>query len=322
MTREEKLQAIRKLRNPDVTHHLKGTDGLEKILEKVTALKGDKGDPGYTPIKGKDYYTVAEIDAIVKFIQSRVKEGEKGDVGQVGPPGKDGETPVRLVDYWTPEDQAKIISDVLSNIKVPQNGKDGISPNIDDVVSKSVEELKKIPFDIKKVLGDPQLRMLLRGGGATFLSQLHDVAIGSQTDKQTLSWDAASSKWVPKTVADVDSGSITFIIDGGGATITAGIKGDLEIPFDCTINYVVLLSDQTGSIVVDIWKDIYANYPPTVADSITAAVKPKITADVKSKDTTLIGWTTSIVAGDTLRFNVDSVATVQRLTLSLKITKV
>jgi len=35
----------------------------------------------------------------------------------------------------------------------------------------------------------------------------------------------------------------------------------------------------------------------------------------------LTGWTTSIAAGETLRFNVDSVATVQRVTLSLKVTR-
>lgn len=115
--------------------------------------------------------------------------------------------------------------------------------------------------------------------------------------------------------------TITFIIDGGGATITSGVKGDLEIPFGCTINAVTLLADQSGSIVVDIWKDTYANYPPTVADTITASAKPTISSATKSQDTTLTGWTTSITAGDTLRFNVDSITTCQRVTLSLKVTK-
>ena len=115
--------------------------------------------------------------------------------------------------------------------------------------------------------------------------------------------------------------SLTFIIDGSGSTITTGIKGDLEIPFACTINRVTLLADQSGSIVIDIWKDTYANYPPTVADTITASAKPTITTATKSQDATLTGWTTSIAAGDTLRFNVDSVTTIQRVTLALKVTK-
>jgi len=115
--------------------------------------------------------------------------------------------------------------------------------------------------------------------------------------------------------------AIAFIIDGGGSTITAGIKGDLEIPFACTINRVTMLADQSGSIVVDIWKDTYANYPPIDADSITASAVPTITTATKSQDATLTGWTTSITAGDTLRFNVDSATTIQRVTLILKVTK-
>jgi len=114
---------------------------------------------------------------------------------------------------------------------------------------------------------------------------------------------------------------IPLIIDGSGSVITTGIKGDLEIPFDCTINRVTLLADQSGSIVIDIWKDTYANYPPTVADTITASAKPTLSTADKSQDSTLTGWTTTITAGDTLRFNVDSIATITRVLLSLKVTK-
>ncbi len=115
--------------------------------------------------------------------------------------------------------------------------------------------------------------------------------------------------------------AIEYVFDGGGAVLTTGIKGDVRIPFACTINSVTLLADQAGSIVIDIWKDTYANYPPTVADTITAAAKPTLSAASKSEDTTLTGWTTSIAAGDTLRFNVDSVTTCTRVVLILKVTK-
>lgn len=115
--------------------------------------------------------------------------------------------------------------------------------------------------------------------------------------------------------------AITIVIDGGGSAITTGVKLDLEIPYACTINRVTMLADVSGSAVVDIWKDTYANYPPTVADTITASAKPTITTATKSQDSTLTGWTTSIAAGDTLRFNVDSAATITRLTLVLKVTK-
>ncbi len=112
--------------------------------------------------------------------------------------------------------------------------------------------------------------------------------------------------------------TIPFIIDGGGATITTGVKGFLPVDVTCTIVSATLLADQSGSIVVDIWKDSYANYPPTIADTITASAKPTISAATKSQDTTLTGWTTSITAGDILGFNVDSITTCQRVTVALK----
>lgn len=123
--------------------------------------------------------------------------------------------------------------------------------------------------------------------------------------------------------ADPRLGALGILIDGGGAVITTGVKGFLEVPFACTITGVTLLSSDpavlAGSIVVDIWKDTYANYPPTVADTITASARPTLSSAVKSKDTTLTGWTKAIAAGDVLGFNVVSVATLQRVMLSLTV---
>jgi hypothetical protein len=115
--------------------------------------------------------------------------------------------------------------------------------------------------------------------------------------------------------------TINFVIDGGGSAIATGIKGDIEIPWAGVINQVTMLADQSGSIVVDIWKDSYANFPPEDADSITAAAPPTITTATKSQDSTLTDWTTAVAAGDILRFNVDSCDTITRVTVSLKITR-
>ena len=120
------------------------------------------------------------------------------------------------------------------------------------------------------------------------------------------------------TGPDIDFG-IEFIIDGGGAEIATGQHGHLRIPFACTIEKVTLMADQTGSIVIDIWNDTYANFPPTIADTITAAAKPTIAAGVKDEDATLTGWTKSITAGDILAFNVDSITDIERVTVTIKV---
>ena len=112
--------------------------------------------------------------------------------------------------------------------------------------------------------------------------------------------------------ADVMSGSFGITIDGGGSAITTGVKGFIEVPYAMTIDRVTVLLDQSGSIVVDIWKDTYANYPPTDADSITSSTPPTVTTATKSEDTTLTSWTTSVTAGDIIGFSVDSVTTATR----------
>lgn len=133
--------------------------------------------------------------------------------------------------------------------------------------------------------------------------------------------DLAGTYPNPTVKANLKTTTLVFVIDGGGATITTGIKGDLPpLDFACTINTVTLLADQSGSIVIDIWKDTYANFPPTVADTIAASAKPTISTAVKSQDATLTGWTTALAAGDVLRFNVDSITSCQRVVIGLKVT--
>ena len=113
--------------------------------------------------------------------------------------------------------------------------------------------------------------------------------------------------------------SITFIIDGGGAVITTGEKGHLVIPFNAFIREAIVLADQSGSTVVDIWKDTYGNFPPVNADSITGATPPTLSTAQASRDTSLVDWKRHISKGDVLAFNVDSATTVTRVSVILEV---
>lgn len=136
-------------------------------------------------------------------------------------------------------------------------------------------------------------------------------------------WTADTTPAIDCTdCTNVPSGTVTrnigITIDGGGSAITTGVKGYVEVPYACTIQQATILLDQSGSIVIDVWKDSYANYPPTDADSITASAVPTVSSATKSQDSTLTGWTTSITANDILGFNVDSITTATRATLNLE----
>ena len=113
---------------------------------------------------------------------------------------------------------------------------------------------------------------------------------------------------------------IPFIIDGGGAVITTGEKGHLPpLPRAMTVTGWTILGDVSGSIVVDVAKDTYANFPPTFpADSIAGTEKPTLTSAQKNQDRTLTSWTTALAKDDIISFNVDSATTVTRVTIGLE----
>ena len=124
-------------------------------------------------------------------------------------------------------------------------------------------------------------------------------------------WEAVGGGHVPGRRV------LLAVFDGAGASLHNGMQGDVSVPFDSTIIEWVLLADQAGSLVINIWKDVLASYPPTVADKITASAPPTLSSADHAEDSTLAGWTTAVTAGDTIRFNIDSVTTIQRATLAL-----
>lgn len=110
-----------------------------------------------------------------------------------------------------------------------------------------------------------------------------------------------------------------FVIDGGGSVIDTGeANASLIIPTDGEFLSVTLLAGQLGSIVLDIWKSDYTNYPPNAGGSIVGANPPMITADIKSTDSLLTGWDKDIQGGDIFKVSVTSVSSIQYLTVVLE----
>ena len=146
----------------------------EQLLK---ALRGDlKGDPGYTPVKGKDYFTAQEIQEIISFIQSNVKDGYtpikgvdyndgytpiKGKDYTDGKKGDAGDTPLLGVDYWTKEDKKKIEEYVLAMIEKK-------TPTTAQIISKLPKAPKVKYSDIEgapDVSDLPKLIEFLKRGG-------------------------------------------------------------------------------------------------------------------------------------------------------------
>jgi len=128
---------------------------------------------------------------------------------------------------------------------------------------------------------------------------------------------AAASSIVAGNITDLRPGlvgvPIPFFIDEGGDPLTTGKKCMVEIPFNCTVLGHTMLSDVTGSIVVDVLHSTYDDYPTTV--SIAGTELPTITAARKGRVKEVTTWTLiDLAEGDILEFEVLSCTTITRVT--------
>lgn len=116
--------------------------------------------------------------------------------------------------------------------------------------------------------------------------------------------------------------SINFLIDGGGAVITTGIKGALRVDYNVRINgsFLQEVDGVTGSIVLDIDTSIGGATPTWT--SIVASAPPTITSARFSEDLTLTAWTTIVPAGTYLRWTVNSVASFTRILSVLRVSRI
>jgi hypothetical protein len=154
-------------------------------------------------------------------------------------------------------------------------------------------------------------------GNATSIAS--DVALaGNPTTTTQAATDNSTRIATTAHVKSATSRLAPFKID---TTTTGAKKLYYPVPFACTITGWELVADATGSVVIDIWSDSFANYPPAVGDTITGSAKPTISSSNKASSTTLTGWTTALPAGHYLEVNVDSVTTITNVTLTLIVTR-
>jgi hypothetical protein len=149
------------------------------------------------------------------------------------------------------------------------------------------------------------------------IGELSDVNVATVSGGNVLTWDAGASEWIASGGVN-ESGQFTAVFDGGGVAPAAGAVCDIVAPHTGTLTSWEMLGNVSGSAVVKVGKDAAANFPPTFpTDLITASAPPTLTSAARAASSTLTGWTTSITAGDILRFEVVSASTLGRVTCVL-----
>jgi hypothetical protein len=184
-------------------------------------------------------------------------------------------------------------------------------------------------------------KVLIEDGSGMPRAEVNDFAFPSDTQGMAAPDPTAGELAFGRFIGEGEPGDLVPLKLGGGggggggptlddgqveATFILPTAGDeifTRAPYSGTITGWTLLGDDpTGDAVIDIWKDNFGSYPPTVADTITGSALPTLTNDDEATSTTLTGWTTTITAGQIIVFHVDSVAVHQRLTVSLQMTRI
>lgn len=118
------------------------------------------------------------------------------------------------------------------------------------------------------------------------------------------------------TTADLTR-TINYVIDASPNVIGTGIKGTLTIDVTGTIESWTVLGDRVGSLVMDIKKTSYSNYPTFT--SIAGTQKPSLSNQAKNKNDGLSTWNTLLNAGDILQFEVESCDYVKQCLVAIKL---
>lgn len=129
-------------------------------------------------------------------------------------------------------------------------------------------------------------------------------------------------------ITEIFPASVVYVMSGGDFLVPTGVNGSgITVPFDCTIVASVLNGNlPSGDIVVDVWKCTEDDFDgglthPVVGDSITGGNPPTIAAGSKDVDVSLTGWTTELLEGDVLWYNVSGVTSFTCVTLVLIVSR-
>jgi hypothetical protein len=201
--------------------------------DKITnTLKGDPGDDGYTPVKGKDYFTGTEI-ADFKAEVRPIKGRDYFD----GEPGQDGKTPTKkeledLIKPLIPEPQA-IDTDSIAS-EASKRSLDELKPLIEanDTIDEIIDKLNETEdsIEIKVIKGlDNLLKRIQKsikeksGGGGGDIVYVEDLS--SQTNGITLTFTVPKHR---KALMVVGSDFPSVLFENNGFT-TSGNQLTLTV---------------------------------------------------------------------------------------------
>jgi hypothetical protein len=114
--------------------------------------------------------------------------------------------------------------------------------------------------------------------------------------------------------------------NGGTSTVTA-CDQEISLPTDGTIIAWTILADKTANASIDLWVEDYADYPPTIDDSIcnssyiTLSSANKSMDSIEIQDAPILNWVRAFNAGSIMTAHIRSVSLASRITLIIEYVK-
>lgn len=106
-------------------------------------------------------------------------------------------------------------------------------------------------------------------------------------------------------------------IDGGGSTITTGIKGVGTFPFVGNIVGWNIASTETGNLSLDIYKAASLGNP--TASILGNGIRPMISGQQFANSVSVTGWTTGVAAYDNIAWVVTAASGVTKATAMVRV---
>lgn len=277
---------------------------VKEVISKIEMAKGNPGNDGYTPERGKDYWTDKDKEELVEEVWKKV----------IIPTPKDGVTPEAGIDYpsyqevqtWVEDavasiprpkevDLVKVADAVLKMVKIPEpipgkTGNDG-SPDSPSEIKEKLESLKgdeRLDARALKNLPKPQIG---GGGGPNSLKHLEDVTLSNPSNNQVLKYNSTTSKWENGTGGG--SGAVATIVAGNNIDVDATDPANPIVSVETLT--LADVSDVTASTAeVNVLDGIPATLTATelgYVDGVTSALQTQLNskqASITSSDTQVL----------------------------------
>jgi len=197
----------------------------KQTLENTINIVSKELDKVLSKVENTSQNAISEATEAVKKISDKLDEVKRlaNEVMEMKP--KDGEDGMDA-------DEEKIIEEVLSKIRLPEN-KEIVLDNGAEIINKINDE-KVAKINASRIEGLPTFEGKVNGGGWRNLSQLHDVNITDPTNNQILKYNSTTNVWENGTGgggAFIDLTDVPSSYSGQGGKVVAVNVGENGLEF-------------------------------------------------------------------------------------------